>query len=375
MLKAIVLSVESIIGSKMKTALVTGSQGFLMSYLCEELLANKYIVYGIDNYSKYGRIERAHDRNYSFALIEQDLTKIEPPIESIRPEYIVLGAAVIGGIGLFHRVPGDIYLHNELILAKSFQGILKALGTGWRPKRVVYVSSSMVFEGADFEFDKLDSLAAYNCCGPQNFSVDPKSVWPSKEQAVLDYPPPLSAYGRQKLSGEWFIRAMAEQYDFPFTIVRPFNGVGPGENDYKSGDSHVIPDLAWKILNGADPLPIKGNGDQVRCYTHGKDIAIGIRLAMESNNGINEDFNISVPQPTSVLELAGKIWKEIRGEQPFNYVFTESYKHDVQRRLPDVTKAKELLEFEAKIPLEYSIKEVVSWMKGPNDTSLEIVNV
>lgn len=353
----------------MKKALVTGSQGFLMSYLCEELLANNYLVNGIDNYSKYGMIVRAHDKHPNFSFNKLDLINEVPTYGADIndwPDYIILGAAVIGGIGMFHRLPGDIYHQNESILASSFQMILDGLKLGWMPKRVVYVSSSMVFEGADIEHDKLENLASLNCCGPQNFCVDTeKSCWPSREEQSEEFAPPISAYGRQKLSGEWFIKAMAEQYGFPYTIVRPFNGVGPGENDYKSGDSHVIPDLAWKILNGADPLPIKGSGKQTRCYTHGKDIARGIRLAMESDKGVNETFNISVPNATTVLELAELIWTEVHGsKKPFRWVSTDAFKHDVQKRIPDVTKAKNLLGFEATIPLEDSIKEVVLWMKA-----------
>src|SRR5438132_13457960 len=97
----------------------------------------------------------------------------------------------------------------------------------------------------------------------------------------------------------------------PYTIVRPFNCVGTGERralrdaDVMSGNiklamSHVVPDLVQKILKGQDPLHILGDGDQVRHYTYGGDLAVGIRTCMEAPAATNEDFNISTARSTTV---------------------------------------------------------------------------
>ena len=97
--------------------------------------------------------------------------------------------------------------------------------------------------------------------------------------------------------------------------MRPFNCVGIGERravrdtDVMSGNvklalSHVVPDLVLKVLKGQDPLHILGDGNQVRHYTYGGDLARGIRLAMESPAAVNDDFNLSTAQSTTVLELA-----------------------------------------------------------------------
>ena len=104
-------------------------------------------------------------------------------------------------------------------------------------------------------------------------------------------------------------------YKLPYTIIRPFNCVGVGEekalgeSEVTSGNiqlmlSHVLPDLINKIKSGQDPVHILGSGDQIRCYTNGRDIGRGIRYVIENENAINEDFNISIATPTSVLELA-----------------------------------------------------------------------
>ena len=113
--------------------------------------------------------------------------------------------------------------------------------------------------------------------------------------------------------------------------------------------SHVLPDLINKVLKGQNPLHILGEGNQVRCYTNGKDIATGIRLCLESEKAENEDFNISTPVATTVLELARVVWELINKDQQFAYTSDEPFEYDVQKRVPNVSKAKELLGFEAQI--------------------------
>jgi nucleoside-diphosphate-sugar epimerase len=127
--------------------------------------------------------------------------------------------------------------------------------------------------------------------------------------------------------------------------------------------SHVLPDLINKIKNGQDPVHILGTGDQIRCYTNGRDIGKGIRVIIESEAAINEDFNISIAQPTSVLELAELVWNKLNPGKPFSFVSDDPFEYDVQKRIPDVTKAKVLLGFTAEIPLSESIDEVIEYLK------------
>ena len=137
-------------------------------------------------------------------------------------------------------------------------------------------------------------------------------------------PPPLSSYGFQKLAVEYFARAAWDQYQLPYTIVRPFNCVGIGESralgdeeilsgNVKLAMSHVVPDLVQKVVKGQDPLHILGTGEQVRHYTYGGDLARGIVTAMEHPAALNEDFNLSTAESTTVLELAEAIWRKIKG--------------------------------------------------------------
>jgi nucleoside-diphosphate-sugar epimerase len=128
--------------------------------------------------------------------------------------------------------------------------------------------------------------------------------------------------------------------------------------------SHVVPDLCQKVLKGQDPLHILGDGGQVRHYTYGGDLAHGIRLAMESERAVNEDFNLSTERSTTVRELAELIWRKVHGpDRPLRLKSDPPYEHDVQMRVPDVRKAREVLGFEATTTLDTMLDEVIPWVK------------
>jgi nucleoside-diphosphate-sugar epimerase len=197
--------------------------------------------------------------------------------------------------------------------------------------------------------------------------------WPSIEGDEKRVPPPLSSYGFQKLAVEYFAKAAWDQYKLPYTICRPFNCVGIGEAralggaKVKSGNvdlalSHVVPDIVQKVLRGQSPLHLLGDGSQIRHYTYGGDLARGIVTAMQHTNAENEDFNLSTRESTSVLDLAKLIWKKINADKPFEVVFDKAYEHDVQKRIPSVEKAKQLLGFEAKTSLNDMLDEVIPWI-------------
>ena len=189
-------------------------------------------------------------------------------------------------------------------------------------------------------------------------------------------PPPLSSYGFQKLAVEYFARAAWDQYKLPYTILRPFNCVGIGESralgdvEIDSGNvklamSHVVPDLVQKVLKGQDPLHVLGDGNQVRHYTYGGDLARGIVEAVESPAAYNNDFNLSTPDGHTVTELAEIIWRKIKGpDVPLSLVHDEAFEHDVQKRVPATEKAKRVLGFEATTKLEDMLDEVIPWIEN-----------
>jgi UDP-glucose 4-epimerase len=329
--------------------LITGTAGFICGYLVAELLACGHEVVGVDNFSKYGRVSKSYDDHPRYRLVEGDakdrdlLTDLAADVDQV-----VAAAAMIGGISYFHEFAFDLLAENERILASTFEAAIAAHKAG-KLDRIIVLSSSMVFESTD--------------------------VFPTPEGAERTSPPPISTYGFQKLASEYFAAGAWEQYRLPYTILRPFNCVGIGERralrdtDIMSGNvklalSHVVPDLVLKILKGQDPLHILGDGTQVRHYTYGGDLARGIRMAMESPKAINEDFNLSTAESTTVMELAGTIWRKIHGDaKPFRTVSDAPFDHDVQLRVPDVRKAREVLGYEATTSLSQMLDEVIPWIR------------
>jgi UDP-glucose 4-epimerase len=341
----------------MERVLVSGSAGFIGGYVVSELLGRGYAVVGLDNFSKYGKVARSYDSNPNYRLIEGDARDAGLLTGLLADcDHFIAGAAMIGGISYFHSYAYDLLATNERIIAASCDAAIKAHaegrpgrgGGGGRLRKVTYLSSSMVFESA--------------------------SQWPSYEGQQREIPPPLSSYGFQKLAVEYFAQAAWDQYRLPFTIVRPFNCVGIGESralgdeQIMSGNirlamSHVVPDLVQKVVKGQDPLHILGSGEQVRHYTYGGDLATGIVTAMEHPDALGEDFNLSTAESTTVLELAGLIWRKIKGpDVPLRVVHDEPFAHDVQRRVPSTEKAKRVLGFEATTPLDRMLDEVIPWI-------------
>ena len=340
---------------KMKTVLVTGSEGFIGGYIVKNLLDKGYKVIGIDNLTKYGEIIRNHSDNDKYEFHNNDV-KDQEKLKNLMKQcdFLIAGAAMIGGISYFHEFEYDLISENEKIISTTTDVAIDCY-LNHNLKRAVFLSSSMVFESSN--------------------------VFPTKEDDLFKIPPPISSYGFQKLAVEYFARSAFSQYGLEYSIARPFNCVGIGEvktkTEKKLSDSssklalsHVVPDLILKTLEAEDSIEILGNGNQIRHYTYGEDLAEGIGLLLEHPKAKNEDFNLSTSQSTTVLELAEIIWKKIRPGQEFKYTSTDSFEYDVQKRIPSTEKAKTLLNYEAETTLDEMLDIVIPWIKDAKEKKL-----
>jgi UDP-glucose 4-epimerase len=248
--------------------------------------------------------------------------------------HVVHLAAIVGGIGNFHKLPHTLLEANSGLYNAVFRAALER-----SVERLVYVSSSMVFERA--------------------------TEFPTTEAHLDQCPTPRSAYGFSKLAGEVYCRALHDEHGLPFTICRPFNAYGPGElPDPEPGIAHAVPDLIRKVLSGQRPLQIFGGGKQTRTLTHVDDIAEGIVAAMAHPAGENDDFNISAREELTVTEIAELVW-EACGEDPAELELEHlpAFEVDVQRRWPSVEKARSLLGWEARIGVGEGIAATVHWLR------------
>jgi len=251
--------------------------------------------------------------------------------------HIIHLAAIVGGIGNFHKLPHTLTEVNNAL----YNSVVRA-ALDHAVERFVYVSSSMVFERAE--------------------------QFPTPESYLPDCPVPESAYGFSKLTGEVYCRAAHDEHGLPYTIVRPFNAYGPGEEpEPEPGIAHVVPDLIRKTLELApgQPLPIFGDGMQTRTLTYVDDIADGTVAAMASPAGLNEDFNISAGEELSIANLARLIWEACdRDPDDFALQHEATYAVDVQRRWPDVSKARRVLDWESQISVREGVARTVAWVRS-----------
>ncbi len=225
--------------------------------------------------------------------------------------HVIHLAAIVGGIANFHKLPHTLLEVNNGLYNAVFRAALDE-----RVERLVYVSSSMVFERA--------------------------TEFPTTEEHLLDCPAPRSAYGFSKLAGEVYCRALHDEHGLPYTICRPFNAYGPGE---------LPDDEPGHRAHGPRPDPQGAGGPAAaadlrlgRADAHAHARGRHRRRDRHRDGhpaGENEDFNVSASEELTVAEIARVIW-EACGEDPaeFELEHLPSFEVDVQRRWPSVEKAR-----------------------------------
>ena len=328
--------------------LVTGAAGFINGYLVPDLLEAGHEVIGLDDFSKYGRLAKSYDDNPRYRFVEGDAKDVGLMRElAAGCDQVVAAAAMIGGISYFHEFAYDLLAENERILASTFDAAIAPIETGiWSGSRHQLVDGLRVGDRLPDARRRSADLAA----------------------ADLDLRLPEARLGVLR-------QGRLEQYELPYTIVRPFNCVGIGERralrdtDIMSGNvklalSHVVPDLVLKVLKGQDPLHILGDGSQVRHYTYGGDLAHGIRLAMESPGGDQQrlqPLDRRARRPSSSSPSASGEGPRRRPAVPLR--LRPAVRARRPAPVPDVRKAKEVLGFEATTSLETMLDEVIPWIR------------
>lgn len=317
--------------------LVTGSEGSLMQAVIPLLLKKGHVVYGVDNLARYG--ERLGIAGTDYTFIKCDLTdrlNVNALVEQVKPDYIIQAAATIYGVGGFNKYCGEMYkditLHDNVLRAAAVHKV----------KKVVYISSSMVYE---------------NC--PQDIAH------PVGEDIIDQYPAPYTDYGLSKFVGERVSRAYLKQHGLKYTIWRPFNIITPYERseDEEVGISHVFADYIKNIvIEKKRPLPIIGDGYQIRCFTWIDEVASAIADYSFLDKTDNETYNLGNPEPISMRVLAEKI-KDIASKEFMllddYFLLYESigeYENDVRVRIPDCEKAKRDLGWESRMKVDDSIR-------------------
>ena len=313
--------------------LFTGSEGSLAQMIIPHMLAGGHDVVGCDNFSRYGRVERKRD--YEFSSVDLcDSDSVKALFAGRKFDVVFHLAALVYGVVGFHKKPADIIADNNLTTINLLKSGHNNTG------KFIYLSSSMVYE---------------KC-----------SSFPHKEEDADNSIVMSTSYGLSKYIGERVVRSYHEQYNTSYTIWRPFNIITPFETPEEEGFSHVFTDMVDKILvKKQNPISVLGDGEQIRCFTNIYDVADAIAKFSTDKRSENGIFNIGNKEPVSVKELVNRIVAIAKKldilESGYSIAFKYQpvYSDDVRKRIPDVSKMKNIFGWEAETRLDESLESYI----------------
>jgi len=301
-----------------KTVVVTGGRGFLGGFVRKALAVRGATVIPI------GSAE--------YNLIEQN--DVREMYDNEKPDIVVHLAAACGGIGANVENPARFLYENALM------GLL-------------------LLEGARLHNLKKFVLISTTCSYPKDapLPLQEDSIWTGKPVGAT------GPYGMAKRLLHEACETYGRQYDLPCAVLVPANLYGP-EDHFEEEKSHVIPAIIRRYVEaqdaGIEKVSNWGSGTPTREFLHVADAAEAIALAAEKDVEC-VPINLGTGIETSIAGLTELIAKAVGYE---GEVFWDTSKPDGQpKRFLDVSRAKDMLGFEAKISLEDGIRETVDWYR------------
>jgi dTDP-glucose 4,6-dehydratase len=305
--------------------LITGAAGFLGSHLADKFLAEGHSVIGMDNLVTGNLRNIAHLAGHeNFMFIKHDVTNfiyIDGPLDAVL--HFASPASPIDYLQLPIQTlkVGSLGTHNALGLAMN------------KGARFLQASTSEIYG------DPLEH--------------------PQKESYVgnVDTIGPRGVYDEAKRFAEALTMAYHRTHSVDTRIVRIFNTYGPR---MRLDDGRVVPNFIGQALRG-EPLTVYGDGSQTRSFCYVSDLIAGIYKLLMTD--FNEPVNIGNPTEMSILEFAEIVTDVTSSQQEIQFLANERIKGDPQKRQPDITRAKMLLDWEPQIELREGLQKTVAYFK------------
>ncbi len=302
---------------------VTGAAGFLGSHLCDRLLAAGFEVVGLDNLITGTRGNLAHlAKHPAFKLVEHDVSR---PIQIEGAVDAVFHFASPASPADYLKLPiqtlkvGSLGTHNALGLAKA------------KKARFVLASTSEVY-------------------GDPQVHPQPESYW-----GHVNPVGPRGVYDEAKRFAEAMAMAYHRVHGVDIRIVRIFNTYGPR---MRSNDGRVVSNFIVQALTGK-PITVYGDGSQTRSFCYVDDLIEAVMAVFE--RGDSAPINLGNPTEFSVRELADLVLKLTGSGSPI--VFEAMPEDDPKQRRPDVTRARNLLGWEPKVPLQEGLRRTIAYFR------------
>jgi nucleoside-diphosphate-sugar epimerase len=319
----------------MANVVVTGGYGFIGSHLVGQLLARGDSVTVFDLAKNTRDTSIDFDDYPEFRFVEGDVTDVASLEKAMTPEVdLVFHMSAIVGI--------KNYVEDPLkVLDVNVAGTRNVLELGRQnDTRVLLASTSEVF--------------GKNPNPP--FKEDDDRVLGSTTTARW-------SYSTSKAMAEHLTFAMHATYGLPVAVVRYFNVYGPRQNPI-----FVISNSVRRVLNNLPPL-LYDSGEQTRCFTFVDDAVRGTLLAADSDAGIGEAFNLGSMQETTMREVVEKtiMYAGKQGELEPEHIDTATHYgtryEDIPRRIPDTTKANEVLGWSLETNVDAGLKKTIEWAR------------
>ncbi len=317
--------------------LITGGAGFIGYHLAKRLVGQGHDITLADNFFRGKR-----DKDFEALLTNPSITLIEADL-SQKESWDTLGTGYdsvyhlvgINGTKLFYEIPHEVLRIgvSSTMNALDWFRLKNAVPNG----KILYTSSNEAYASALEAFGKLPLPT------PENVPL-----------VIADTYNPRWSYGGQKLIGELFFIHYSKAYNFRMSIVRPHNFYGP-----RAGYEHVIPQMIGRIAKREDPFTIYG-ADETRSFCYINDAVEAIQAVMESQTADGGTYHIGTNIETNMEELAEHLFSVAKWH-PSKTEKKKAPSGSVKRRLPDVSKIKREVSWEAKMPLEEGLRKTIEW--------------
>jgi UDP-glucose 4-epimerase len=317
-------------------ALITGGAGFIGSSLAERLVADGHEVVVLDDLSTGKRSNLSRVEGNACAFVEGSILDRALLAEVVTGCDVVFHLAAAVGV---HNIVNDP-LGSLRTNLHGTENVLDACAASATPPRVLVASTSEIYgknvsDGLTEESDRI-------------YGSPLKSRWSYAEAKSLD---------------ELVTHVYVKERGLQAVIIRPFNTVGPRQTGRYG---MVLPRLAAQAVRN-EPLTVYGDGEQSRCFCHVTDVLEGMLRLIDRPDAVGQAFNLGGPEEISIADLAARIVAIAGSESTITYVpYTEAYGEgyeDMRRRVPNTTKARDLVGFQATQSLDDIIRSVVEFQR------------
>jgi nucleoside-diphosphate-sugar epimerase len=311
--------------------LITGTAGFLGSFLSEEFLEQNYNVIGVDNFFRGKKEYLPQHKNFTFYKVDlaKEREKISDIVKKEKPD-IMIHYAAINGTKYFYDIPYQVINDNICMT----QNVLEACKNS-TVKKIVYASSSETY-GEPIEVPT-----------------------PETHPILLNINTDRDSYASSKAICDFYVKLFAKENKIDFLILRIFNTYGPHMDTSEYGQ--VVPEFINKMLRDKH-FTIIGNGEHTRSFCYVSDHTRLVRKLVE--NVSNEIVNVGNNRETKIVDLAEMMHKLENKE--FNPKYLPEREYDHKRRQPDITKLKKLTKDQPKISLEEGLRKTIDDYKQKN---------